>query len=91
MFQDTLEPSLWDLFNCNLDEEISREIYYPEEEEDQEFYTLDDSSDDDIGLQSYKFRMFQNYTHKLEELKKKLKDTPLFQMNLRMCIQKKIN
>lgn len=31
--------------------------------------------------------MFQNSTDKLEELK----DTPPFQMNLRMCIQKQIN
>lgn len=49
LFQDTLEPSMWDLFYCNLDEEPSGEIYYPKEE-DQEVFAPRDSSDDDISI-----------------------------------------
>ena len=36
LLTDTLEPTMWDLFYCDCDEDPTREIHYPEDDSEAE-------------------------------------------------------
>lgn len=64
LFTNTLEPTMWDMFYCDYDEDPTGEIYYPEddskveEEDGNPIPSFHGSSDDEDSLQSYRFCMF---------------------------------